>query len=184
MQNALQPVLGHCATVYLDDILCFSPTAEQHEKDLAEILLLLRKHKLYANGKKFNLFLPEVKYLGHIVSGACIKVDPAKTSTVTNWEEPTNLKDLQMFLGLCNYFRRFVPKYSEVARPLTRLTGSNAFHTPFTEEEQVAFNKLKQALVSPPVLATPDFTQPFEVYVDASEIACGGILLQNKRPVA
>jgi hypothetical protein len=184
MQQVLQPVLGRCAAVYLDDVICWSPSAEQHEKDLCEILSLLRTHQLYANSKKCKLFLPEVKYLGHLVSGAGIKVDPEKTSVVANWQEPDNLKDLQRFLGLCNYFRRFVPKYSEVARPLTRLTGKDAFHTPFTEQESNAFKKLKQALVSPPVLAIPDFNHPFEVYVDASDIACGGILLQHNRPVA
>jgi len=184
MQNTLRTVLGRCAVVYLDDILIYSPTADQHEKDLAEVLSLLRANQLYANGKKSTLFLPQVKYLGHIVSGEGIKVDPHKTATVSDWPEPTNLKDLQRFLGLCNYFRRFVPKYSEVARPLTRLTGKDAFHTPFTEQESESFKKLKRSLVSPPVLAIPNFSHPFEVFVDASDIACGGILLQNKRPVA
>ena len=184
MQNVLRPVLGRCACVYLDDCLCYSPSAEQHERDLAEILTLLRSHNLYANAKKCQLFLREVKYLGHILSGHGIQVDSAKTAVVSDWPEPTNLKDLQRFLGLANYFRRFVPKYSEVARPLTRLTGKDAFHTPFTVEESHSFKELKKALVSPPTLAIPDFTKPFEVYVDASDIACGGILLQNKQPVA
>jgi predicted aspartyl protease len=184
MQDILRPVLGTFATIYMDDCLCFSRTAEEHEEHLAQVLQLLRDHDLYANAKKCTLFTHRIKYLGHIIDQNGISVDPAKTAKLKDWPAPTTLKELQSFLGLCNYFRRFVPSYSDVARPLTRLTGKNAFHQPLTEPETKAFESLKAALVSPPVLAIPSFDKPFEVYTDASEYACGAVLVQDRRPVA
>jgi hypothetical protein len=168
----------------MDDVLCFSPNAEQHQKDLSEILQLLRENNLYANAKKCTLFTHEVKYLGHIINKDGISVDPSKTSKVAEWPIPQTVKELQAFLGLCNYFRRFIQNYSEIARPLTNLTSKNAWHQPFTSTELTAFNTLKKCLVSPPVLAIPQFDKPFEVFTDASEYACGAVLTQDSRPVA
>jgi RNase H-like domain found in reverse transcriptase/Integrase zinc binding domain/Chromo (CHRromatin Organisation MOdifier) domain/Integrase core domain len=102
---------------------------------------------------------------------------------VAEWQEPTTLRELQSFLGLTNYFRRFIDRYSHVARPLTLLTGKGKFR-PFQDEEKHAFKALKDALVSPPVLALPDFAKPFHVFTDASMYALGGILVQDGRPVA
>ena len=184
MQQVLRPVLGHCAVVYLDDILIFSPTAEQHVKDLSKVLQLLRQHNLYANADKCTLFTHEIQYLGHIISNKGISVDPAKTASLQNWPVPSNVTELQSFLGLCNYFRRFIPGYSEIAAPLTGMTGKNKWHYPLAHEELQAFNTLKNTLIAPPVLAIPQFDKPFDVVTDASEFACGAVLLQEGRPVA
>jgi hypothetical protein len=135
MQQVLKPVLGRCAVVYLDDVLCFSATAEQHEVDLARVLQLLRDHNLYANAKKCTLFTHELKYLGHVINQHGISVDLGKTKKLQDWPVPTTVKELQSFLGLCNYFRRFIPHYSEIARPLTCLTNKNAWHQPLTASE-------------------------------------------------
>ena len=184
MQYVLKPVLGQCAVVYLDDILIYSPTPQQHEQDLAKVLQLLRDNNLFANAKKCTLFTHEVKYLGHIINEHGISVDLGKTAKLQDWPVPTNVKELQGFLGLCNYFRRFIPKYSEIARPLTNLTSKASWHYPLTDAELTAFQTLKNALVSPPVLAIPQFDKPFEVYTDASDHACGAVLIQESRPVA
>jgi hypothetical protein len=184
MQQILAPVLGRFATLYLDDCLVHSRTAEEHEEHLAQVLQLLRDHDLYANAKKCTLFTHRIKYLGHIIDEHGISVDPGKTAKLEGWPVPTTLKELQSFLGLCNYFRKFVPSYSEIARPLTRLTAAGAFHYPLAEPELKAFNSLKAALVSPPVLAIPQFDKPFDVVTDASEYACGAVLIQEGRPVA
>ena len=184
MQHVLRPVLDKCAVVYLDDILIYSPSAEQHAKDLATVLQLLRDHDLYANSEKCTLFTAEVKYLGHIINKSGISVDLDKTHKLREWPVPASVKEVQSFLGLCNYFRRFIPKYSEIARPLTDLTAKNKWHTPLTAAELDAFHKLKHTLVSPPVLAIPQFDKPFEVYTDASEFACGAVLIQEGRHVA
>jgi hypothetical protein len=170
--------------VYLDDVIIHSPTAEQHEKDLATVLALLKKHNLLLNAKKCTLFTPEVKYLGHIINKDGIKVDPGKTNKVQEWPIPKTLKELQSVLGLCNYFRRFIPKYSEIARPLTQLTSKNAWHQLLTVAETQAFQELKDKLVSPPVLAIRQFDKPFEVVTDASDYACGAVLIHEGRPVA
>jgi RNase H-like domain found in reverse transcriptase/Reverse transcriptase (RNA-dependent DNA polymerase)/Integrase zinc binding domain/Chromo (CHRromatin Organisation MOdifier) domain/Aspartyl protease len=183
MQHVLRSVLGRCAEVYLDDVMVFSSTPEQHQKDLATVLQLLRDHNLYANAKKCTLFTHEVKYLGHIINKDGISVDPGKTAKLRDWPVPTSVKELQAFLGLCNYFRRFIRSYSEVARPLTALTSKNAWH-PLTSVELSAFQQLKDTLVSPPVLAIPQFDKPFDVFTDASDNACGAILIQENRPVA
>jgi hypothetical protein len=183
MQHVLRSVLGKCAEVYLDDCLVYSSTPEQHQKDLATVLQLLRDHNLFANAAKCTLFTHEVKYLGHIINQDGISVDPGKTAKLRDWPVPTSVKELQAFLGLCNYFRRFIKSYSEVARPLTALTSKNAWH-PLTHVELSAFQQLKDTLVSPPVLAIPQFDKPFEVFTDASDNACGAVLIQESRPVA
>ena len=184
MQHTLRSVLGICAVVYLDDILVFSKTAEQHERDLGRVLSILRENNLYANATKCTLFTHEIKYLGHIINRDGISVDTGKIAAVQDWPVPTSVKELQGFLGLCNYFRRFIPKYSEIAVPLTDMTKLGNWHQPLTEKELTAFNTLKKALVSPPVLAIPQFDKPFEVITDASDKAYGAILQQEGRPVA
>jgi predicted aspartyl protease len=183
MNHVLTPVLGKCALVYLDDVIIFSKSLTQHEKDVREVLDILRKEKLFANRKKCELFAEQLHYLGHIVSKQGIAVDASKTKVVQEWPEPQNVKELQSFLGLTNYFRKFVYRYSHIARPLTLLTGKGKWK-PFGDAEKQAFQALKDALVSPPVLAIPDFNKPFHVYQDASDYALGGVLVQEGRPVA
>jgi hypothetical protein len=183
MNTALAEVIGVCALVYLDDVIVYSKTKDQHDSDVRKVLRILKQNNLYCNKKKCELFATQIDYLGHVVSNKGIQVDPKKTAVVADWPEPTTLRELQSFLGLTNYFRRFVYRYSHVARPLTLLTGKGKFH-PFGPVEKEAFAALKQALVSPPVLALPDFDKPFHVYTDASEYALGGVLAQEGRPVA
>ena len=112
-----------------------------------------------------------------------LKVDPTKVSVITEWATPQTLKELRSFLGLANYFRRFVSNYSTVAHPLTALTGSGVPWL-WTGEHEAAFLAIKTALASPPVLALPDFTKPFEVVSDASLHGIGAVLLQEGRPLA
>jgi hypothetical protein len=127
MNHALRGVIGTCALVYLDDIVVYSKTADQHDHDVRKVLDILRANNLYCSKKKCQVFAERIEYLGHIVSARGIEVDPKKTAVVADWPEPRALKELQSFLGLTNYFRRFIKQYSHVARPLTRLTGKNAF---------------------------------------------------------
>jgi hypothetical protein len=182
MNDTLRPFLGRFALVYLDDIIVYSKTTEEHAEHLRQVLQCLRKHKFFANNKKCNLFAPQVEFLGHIVSAEGLKVDPKKTAVVAAWPTPANKKELQQFLGFANFFRRFIKNYSRIAAPMTKLTGN----VPFTPDAAFhhAFETLKQALVSPPVLKLPEFDKPFTVVVDASDKAVGGILLQENRPIA
>jgi hypothetical protein len=183
MNNALKDVVGLSALVYLDDVVIYSKTKEQHEKDVRQVLTILRRNNLFCNNAKCNIFAIHTDYLGHIVFEAGIQVDPKKTAVVAQWAVPVTLRELQSFLGLTNYFRRFINRYSHIARPLTLLTCKNKFRA-LGQVEREAFHQLKTALVSPPVLALPDFGSPFHVFVDASAYALGGVLAQEGRPVA
>ena len=168
--------------VYLDDLLVYSKSREQHLEHLTRILTRLREEKLYAKLSKCEFFADELRYLGHVVGRDGIKVDPAKVRTIVDWPTPTGSTHVRQFLGLANYFRKFVPGYSTLAAPLTRLTGK----VPWTwgEAEEHAFQSLKETLSNAPVLALPDSSKPFKVISDASDYGVGAVLLQEGRPVA
>ncbi len=122
MNNIFSKYLHDFVVVYLDDILIFSKSKEDHIKHIRLVLDVLRKHNLYANHKKCDFFKRELEFLGHIISGDGIKVDPRKTASVNTWPKPTTLTELRGFLGLANYFRRFIQGYSSIVAPLTDLT--------------------------------------------------------------
>ncbi|KAJ9512180.1 hypothetical protein QJQ45_012663 [Haematococcus lacustris] len=188
MNNVFRPLINKSVLVYIDDILVMSNTAEEHVRHLKEVLELMRQHKLYAKRSKCEFNKTELAFLGHIVGEHGIAVDPAKVKVVREWHVPRNLKDLQAFLGLANYFRRFIPNFSAIAAPLTDLTSKTAAAQfdwqKFGGAHLKAFNGLKDALCSAPVLALPDFTKPFVVCTDASLVGTGAVLLQEGRPIA
>ncbi|GIM11516.1 hypothetical protein Vretimale_14990, partial [Volvox reticuliferus] len=186
MNNIFKDKINKYTLVYLDDLLVFSKTPEEHLIHLRDVLETLRQHKLFASPEKSTFNKPELLFLGHIISQDGIKVDPAKTKAITDWPTPTNLTQLRSFLGLANYFRRFLEKYSVMAKPLTDLTKLNTpwAWSPLCEE---AFNKIKQALVTAPVLTAPDYSDgapPFSIICDASCAGIGAVLLQGHRPIA
>jgi hypothetical protein len=173
--------------VYLDDILVYNKTPEEHLQHLESVLQALSDNKLYANFEKCAFNNPEVEYLGHVVSAEGIKPDPKKVQAVLQWPQPANKKELRSFLGLTQYFRKFIQGYSKIAAPLNALLKDNVdWRQPgvWTRECTAAFHTLKQHLTEAPVLAVPDFTKPFEVVCDASIVAVGAVLLQEGRPVA
>ena len=183
MNDVLRPLLNKCALVYLDDIMVYSKTEEEHYEHLRQVLQLLEKNNLYANKEKCQLYQEEVKFLGHIVSKDGLKVDPRKTEVICNWPEPRDVPEVRSFLGLSNYFRRFIKDYARIVSPLTDLLQYKT-HFHFGDSQKQAFQRIKDALVSPPVLALPDFDKPFEVICDASDIDIGAILLQENHPIA
>ena len=175
-------------TVYLDDILVMSCSAEEHVRHLELVLSLLWKHQLRAKLSKCEFSKPEIHFLGHVVGRDGIKVDPTKIAVIAKWLRPKNLKELQAFLGLGNYFRKFVRHFSTMVAPLTALTGNDAAKAfnwdAWGQAELTAFERLKEALVSAPVLAVPDRDKPFQVHTDASVVGTGGVLLQEGRIIA
>jgi hypothetical protein len=184
MQTIFQDMIGKFVFVYLDDILIFSKkNPEEHEKHLKMVLQRLEQHKFYAQLKKCHFALPEVEFLGHMVSKEGIRVDPKKVKIVQEWPKPAKLSDLRSFLGLSNYFRRFVHAYSTIARPLHALTRKDV-PWQWTVPCDKAFQLLKDKLSPAPVLKMPDFTQPFELIADASDYTLGAILMQEGRPIA
>ncbi|KAJ9523973.1 hypothetical protein QJQ45_022376 [Haematococcus lacustris] len=188
MNNVFKPLINECVLVYIDDILVMSNTPEEHVQHLRQVLQLMRENKFYAKLAKCEFNKTQLAFLGHIVGSKGIAVDPAKVRVVKEWPTPRNLKDLQAFLGLANYFRRFIPNFSSLAAPLTNLTSKQVAAAydweHFGGSELEAFEGLKEALCSAPVLALPDFSKPFVVCTDASLVGTGGVLMQDGRPIA
>ncbi|KAJ9514191.1 hypothetical protein QJQ45_002279 [Haematococcus lacustris] len=180
--------INECVLVYIDDILVMSNTPEEHVQHLRQVLQLMRENKFYAKLAKCEFNKTQLAFLGHIVGSKGIAVVPAKVQVVKEWPTPRNLKDLQAFLGLANYFRRFIPNFSSLAAPLTNLTSKQVAAAydweHFGGSELEAFDGLKEALCSAPVLALPDFSKPFVVCTDASLVGTGGVLMQDGRPIA
>jgi hypothetical protein len=171
------------ALVYLDDILIFSNTAEEHAQHLKEVLSILREEKLYAKMSKCRFFQTELEYLGHLVGRDGVRVDPRKVDSVMQWPVPKDVHQIRAFLGLANYFRRFMQGYSTMVAPLTSLTKKDMVWD-WSPECQRAFEMVKQALTNAPVLALPDPDADWEVVCDASLEGIGCVAMQNRRPVA
>jgi Reverse transcriptase (RNA-dependent DNA polymerase)/RNase H-like domain found in reverse transcriptase/Integrase zinc binding domain/Chromo (CHRromatin Organisation MOdifier) domain/Retroviral aspartyl protease/Integrase core domain/Retrotransposon gag protein/Zinc knuckle len=183
MNKVLAPLLGKCVVVYMDDILVYSRNEDEHVEHLRAVLALLREHQLYCKLKKCSFFMREVSFLGHLVGEAGVRADPAKVKTVVDWPVPRNVHDLRCFLGLTNYFRKFIQGYASMTRCLTNLFKKGVVWQ-WSDECAENFTKLKAALTSAPVLRIPDLNRSFEVICDASGYAIGAVLLQEGAPVA
>lgn len=188
MNKILQPYLDKFVVVYLDDILIFSKTPEEHLEHVATVLEILKENQLYVGLDKCAFGLSEIDFLGHIVSAEGIKPDPKKVAAVKEWPTPGTVREVRSFLGLTGYYRRFIQHYAQKAYPLTELTKESVKWQWRDDVEGRAFEELKKALVSAPVLVMPDPSLPYEVYTDASKFALGAVLLQNQgkglQPVA
>lgn len=178
--------------LYLDDILVFSKSIEEHFARLDIVFSKLKQHGLKMKPSKCWFFQKSVKYLGHIVSSEGISTDPDKTAAVKSWAKPTTEKELRSFLGMAGYYRRFVKDFSKIARPLHELTSGGKKSTKkkkvkrisipesWTKECDDAFETLKQKLTSSPVLGYPDFKREFIVETDASMDGLGAVLSQQQ----
>ncbi|KAK0608302.1 hypothetical protein LWI29_028621 [Acer saccharum] len=182
MNELFRPHLRKFVLVFFDDILIYSATWTDHLIHLRTVLSILLTNQLFAKKSKCRFGVTQVDYLGHLISENGVQVDPAKTKAVNDWPRPTNTKGVRGFLGLAGYYRKFIRGFGGIAAPLNRLLSKNGFH--WTTEASVAFEQLKRALVSPPVLRLPDFTQQFIVESDACGVGIGAILIQQDRPVA
>jgi len=163
--------------VYLDDILIFTETLDEHRRITHRILELLEKHKLYLHADKCEFEKTTVEYLGVIISHNSVVMDPVKIAGIAEWPTPTNKKEVQSFLGFTNFYRRFIKDFSEHARPLFDLTRNNCVWR-WKASEQSAFDKLKGSVTSAPVLISPDLTKPFRIKADSSNFATGAVLSQ------
>lgn len=192
MNSVLGPLIAqNKALVYLDDVLVLGRCKASHLQNLREVLECLRKHHFYAKLSKCEFMREELCYLGHIVGKHGIRVDPAKVAVIQQWPRPHNVQALRSFLGLANYFRRFMRNYAAHTSPLTGLTGGPAVWVYNDREDnswppecERAFQWVKDALASAPTLVPPDFGKDFTVTVDASGTGIGAVLEQDGRPVA
>lgn len=170
--------------LYLDDILVFSASEEEHQKHVRQVLEILKVNKLYAKKSKCSFFEKSVKFLGHVISGEGVSVDPSKLDTILNWPEPKDSSDVRSFLGLGNHFKRFIQGYSKLTAPLVNLTESSVKFNFAKEAAQRAFKQLKFCLTKAPVLSLPAVDQPLDMICDASGFGVGAVLKQNNKAVA
>ncbi len=167
----------HCL-VYLDDIIVFAPTEEEHLKRLDLVLGRMAKAKLTLKTSKCQWLKNSVKFLGHIVSKEGVAVDPQKVQSVSSFPVPLNKTDVRSFLGLTSYYRRFIPEFARRSKPLADLTKKKCLFN-WTEEVQKSFDDLKQCLTTTPILRCPDFNLPFKLYTDACDYGIGAVLAQE-----
>ncbi|XP_028794242.1 uncharacterized protein LOC114749870 [Neltuma alba] len=183
MNRVLQLFLDKFVVVYLDDIVIYSKTLEEHVKHLRQVFQVLRENELYVKKEKCAFAQQEVTFLGHIVGGGKLRMDESKVRAIQEWEPPRKVPELRSFLGLANYYRKFIKGYSAIAAPLTDLLKKNRVWD-WDDKCQATFEELKAAVIKEPVLALPDHTKPYEVQTDASDFALGGVLMQEGHPVA
>ncbi|WVZ84812.1 LOW QUALITY PROTEIN: hypothetical protein U9M48_031799 [Paspalum notatum var. saurae] len=183
MNRVFMDYLDKFIVVFIDDILIYSKTEEEHEVHLRLVLQRLREHKLYAKLKKCEFWIDEVPFLGHIISKGGIAMDPRKISAITNWEVPQTPKEVRGFLGLAGYYRRFIENFSKTAKPMTSLLEKDAAFK-WTADREAAFDELKKRLMTAPVLTLPDQQKKFTVYCDASRDGLGCVLMQEGKVVA
>jgi len=166
------------ALVYIDDIIILSPTFDRHLQDIQSVFDRLKSANMKIRLIKCNFCLEEMPYLGHVITPQGLKVDPSKVEAVKNARAPNNLNEVRRFLGMTGYYRRFIPNYSQVAKPLFELTKKTTSFL-WNEACQKSFEALKQCLITAPVLAHPDFDQSFELHCDASNEAISAVLTQR-----
>ncbi|XP_078160175.1 uncharacterized protein LOC144555649 [Carex rostrata] len=182
MNSIFKPYLRKFILVFFYDILIYSATLEEHVNHVRIAFELLRHHQLFLKRSKCDIAVEQIEYLGHIISKDGVSTDPKKIEAMSEWQVPKNVKSLRGFLGLTGYYRKFIQGYGVIAKPLTDLLKKDAFK--WNNEAQKAFESLKIAMTQAPILTLPDFSQPFVVEKDASNIGIGAVLLQNKRPIA
>lgn len=190
-QRLMQDVLGDLhlkiCCIFIDDIIVFSSTFEEHVKRLKLVFDRIRAANLKLSPKKCSLFKRKVKYVGHVVSSEGVGTDPEKISKVINWPTPRNPEEVRKFIGSAGYFRRFIQNFSQISKPLTELFPSTSKCKKkrtikewiWDEKQQTAFNLLKEKLSTAPVLSYPDFEKTFELHTDASGIGLGAVLYQE-----
>jgi len=183
MNRIFRPFLDKFVVVFIDDILIYSRTQEEHAEHLRVVLGILREKQLYAKLFKCEFWMDEVQFLGHVISAQGIAVDPAKVEVVVKWESPISATKIRSFVGLAGYYRRFIEGFSKIVAPLTQLTRKDQPFT-WTDKCEESFQELKQRLTSAPILVIPDIGKPFEVHCDASHLGLGCVLMQEKNVVA
>lgn len=178
MNHVLGDLIGNICAVYLDDIIIYSDNIEEHFKHIQMVCDRLRQHNLKISLKKCKFFQTRIEYLSHIIEDAKIMPNLKKVEAITKIKPPANLKQVQSFLGLASYYRRFVKNFSSVASPIIHLTEKNV---PFnwSDDCEKAFVELKTMLISDRVLRLPDFDQEFTIETDASGVGLGGVLSQK-----
>ncbi len=174
-------VLGHLSNfveIYLDDITIHSKNYEDHLNHIETVAACLKEANLKIKPSKCKWICTEISLLGHIVSGGTVRMDPKKIDAIQLRTPPKNMKQVQQYLGICNYYRRFIQDYAKMAKPMFNLLKTDK-EFKWDDEAQISFDNLKKALVSYPILRQPDWERPFQLFTDASGFALGAVLSQR-----
>ncbi|KAK3538562.1 hypothetical protein QTP86_006724 [Hemibagrus guttatus] len=180
MHEVLRDFLHKFVVVYIDDILIYSRSMADHQRHVAEVLHRLRDHNLFLKAEKCLFHQPTVQFLGYVIDHSGVRMDEKKVTAVRDWPAPTTVKELQRFLGFANFYRRFIRGYSSVTSPLTNLLRNKPKTLVWTPAATHAFQTLKQAFTTAPLLVHPDPELPFIVEVDASTTGVGAVLSQQQ----
>jgi hypothetical protein len=178
VNDVLRPFLDTFCTAYIDDILIYSDNLDDHRKHVRQVLDALQQAGLHLDIDKCEFHKTEVKYLGLMITTDGIEMDPEKVSAILRWKPPKNVKDVRGFIGFANFYRRFINEFSIIIAPLVRLTRKDVKFD-WTDECQRAFDRLKLAFTSAPVLRHFDPTLPCVVEADSSDYCLGGVLSQE-----
>jgi hypothetical protein len=162
MNSVFMPELDKFVVVFIDDIFIYSNYEEEHAKHLRIVLTRLKEHQLYAKFSKCAFWLEEIQFLGHLLSADGIAVDPSKVKDILEWKPPTTVHQVRSFLGLAGYYRRFIPDFSKIVKPITSLLKNDAKFNWYLRCNE-AFEQLKVLLTTTPVLVQRDIEKPFDV---------------------
>jgi hypothetical protein len=183
MNSVFMLELDKFVVVFIDDILIYSKNEAEHARHLRIVLTRLREHQLYAKFSKCAFWLEEIQFLGHMLSANGIAVDPSKVKDILEWKPPTTVHQVRSFLGLAGYYRRFIPDFSKLVKPITSLLKNDTKFN-WSSKCNEAFEQLKVLLTTAPVLAQLDTEKPFDVYCDASGSGLGCVLMQEGLVIA
>jgi len=179
MNDVFRTVIAEgIVVVYLDDILIFTKTEEEHEQAVQRVLEILAEHKLFLCPEKCEFHRKQIEYLGLVISENKVAIDPIKVARVHEWPVPENWTDVQAFVGFVNFYRRFIQNFSTIVQPLFDLTCSDQAWN-WSTKEQEAFKRLKIAVTTAPILASPQDSEPFHIEADSLDFASGAILSQQ-----
>ena len=173
--NLVLEGLLHFCIAYIYDIVIFSKSMEEHAEHLRQVLTRLREHKLYVNKEKCEFALSSVEFCGFVIGENGVATQKDKTSAITSWPHPQNVKDIRSFLGLCGFYQRFIPRYATIVSPLTNLLRKDVEWN-WGESERNAFQEQKHAMKYVVELAYPNMNKEFILHVDASDSAIGATL--------
>lgn len=183
MNTVLSPLLRKGGLVFIDDILVYSHTMDKHVALLHQMFSLLSQHQMHIKRSKCSFAQHQLTYLGHIISEKGVATDNKNIAAVQKWQTPSCVKDVRGFLVLAGYYRRFIRNFGVISRPLTNFLKKNTVFV-WSTRADAAFQHLKQALITAPVLALPHFDKPFEIETDASDVGVEAVLMQEGHPLA
>jgi hypothetical protein len=183
MNKVFMEYLDKFVVVFIDDILVYSGSEEEHEEHLRLALQKLQEHRLYAKLSNCEFWMKQVAFLGHIISKGGISVDPSKVQDVLSWSAPMSVGDIQSFLGLAGHYQRFIEGFLKISKPMTEFLEKDKKFD-WTPAWEASFQELKKRLMTTPILVLPDMEKLFSIYYDASGQGLGCVLMQDGHVVA